>query len=79
MAIIDFKVVEHEVSGEVHVDEHTQFNCMRARKLVIEEKTTVRLFGNVKELIIKRGAVLLLHGIIYGRIRNEGGKVHLFR
>ena len=66
------KIVDHEIHGVVKISEDCQFNKIEADKVIIDENVTARLFGTVKDVVVKKGAKLFLHGIIYGQIQNKG-------
>jgi hypothetical protein len=74
----EFKVVEGQVNGNVHVTTDTQFNDIKAEQLVIEENVRVRLYGTINDVILKKGSCLYLHGKIFGKISNEGGEIFTF-
>ena len=66
------KVVSREISGVVKISEDCQFNKIEAEKVIIYENVTARLFGKVKDVVVKKGGRLFLHGIISGQIENKG-------
>ncbi|MGZ3919327.1 MAG: hypothetical protein ACXVC7_03500 [Bacteroidia bacterium] len=76
----NFKVVDAETKGEVTITIDTQYNNIKATKVIITEDVTARLYGDIMEkLILKKGARLYLHGTILGEIENEGGELYLFK
>ncbi|MGZ3898859.1 MAG: hypothetical protein ACXVO9_05815 [Bacteroidia bacterium] len=76
----NFKVVDAETKGEVTITIDTQYNNIKATKVIITEDVTARLYGDIMEkLILKKGARLYLHGTVHGEIENEGGELYLFK
>ncbi|MGZ4097740.1 MAG: hypothetical protein ACXVNM_02600 [Bacteroidia bacterium] len=76
----NFKVVDAETKGEVTITIDTQYNNIKATKVIITEDVTARLYGDIMEkLILKKGARLYLHGTVLGEIENEGGELYLFK
>ena len=66
------KVISDEIVGVVKIHEDCQYNHIVADKVIVDENVTVRLFGSVKDLVVKKGAKLFLHGIVHGSIKNKG-------
>jgi hypothetical protein len=75
----DFAIVREETNGDVIVSENTQFNNIKADSVVIEENVKARLFGNVKSLLLKKGACVYVHGSIEGKIESHEGELHIFQ
>ncbi len=74
-----FKIINQKITGKVIVKENTQFNDIDAESIIVEKNIIARLYGNVQKLIIlKKGAKIFLHGILYGNVNNEGGEIHIF-
>lgn len=74
-----FKVINAKVTGKVIVKENTQFNNIDAESVIVEKDIIARLYGNIQKLLIlKKGAKIFLHGVLYGDVNNEGGEVHIF-
>ena len=74
-----FKTITQKITGKVIVKENTQFNNIDAESVIVERDIIARLYGNIQELLIlKKGAVVFLHGILYGDVKNDGGEVHIF-
>ena len=73
------KLIQEHISGNIHVKEDTQFNNADAERVLIESNVTARIYGNVKDVVLKEGSRLYLHGIISGNVLNEGGEIHLFQ
>jgi hypothetical protein len=75
----NFKIIETLVNGNITVAVNTQINNLNADEVTVSENVSVRLFGKIhKALTIKKGAVVILHGTIYGAVNNEGGELSLF-
>ena len=74
-----FKIITQKVTGKVIVKENTQFNDIDAESVIVEKNIIARLYGNIQNLLIlKKGAKIFLHGVLYGNVNNEGGEVHIF-
>ena len=73
-----YKIVETETKGEVHIEVSSQYNNINADKVVVDENITVRLFGTVNELFVKKGARIYFHGTVTGKIENEEGELFLY-
>lgn len=74
----DYKVIETETKGEVHIKINSQYNNIRADKVIVAENIKVRLFGTINELLhIKKDAEVYVHGTIKGKIVNDG-KLHIY-
>ncbi|MGZ3904010.1 MAG: hypothetical protein ACXVC6_09960 [Bacteroidia bacterium] len=74
----DLRVISDETVGVVKIREDSQFNKIKAEKVIVDENVTVRLFGSVKTIVVKKGAKLFLHGVFFGNIENNGGEVYIF-
>ncbi|MGZ3864506.1 MAG: hypothetical protein ACXVPN_16440 [Bacteroidia bacterium] len=74
----ELKVISDETVGVVQIRENSQFNQIKAEKVIIDENITVRLFGSVKTIVVKKGAKLFLHGVFFGNIENNGGEIFIF-
>lgn len=73
----EHKIIAAETTGEIHIKISSQYNNLNATVVIVEEKITARLFGTISDLlIIKKGAIVYLHGAIKGKIENRGGKLH---
>ncbi|HXB39133.1 MAG TPA: hypothetical protein VNZ49_01245 [Bacteroidia bacterium] len=73
------KIIQAETIGVVEVKENSQFNKIRADKVIVNENITARLFGRVDNIVLKKGAKLFLHGRISGAIDNKGGEIFIFK
>lgn len=74
-----FKIIETQVNGTVTISVDTQINNLNADEVFVKENVKARLFGKIhKSLTLKKGAVVILHGTIYGAVHNEGGELSLF-
>lgn len=72
------KIIHTEVGGLVVVKENSQFNNVRADKVIVRENITARLFGMVNNIVVKKGAKLFFHGKILGNIDNKGGEIFIY-
>ena len=66
------KIINQEIAGVVKIAENCQYNNIEAEKVIVDEYVTARLFGRVKDIVVKKGGKLFLHGIVYGHIQNKG-------
>ncbi len=66
------KVIDNQVAAVVKIDEDCQYNHIEAEKVIVAEFVTARLYGRVKDVVVKKGAKLYLHGEVYGNIQNKG-------
>ena len=74
--LIDFKIIETPVFGNITITADTQINNLMADEVVVAEKVTVRLFGTIeKTLVLKEKSIVIFHGTINGEIINEGGEL----
>jgi hypothetical protein len=73
-----FKIIPEETFGFVKIEENSQFNNIKAERVVIGENVTARLFGSVNDIVLKRGARLFFHGTILGNVKNKGGELVVF-
>jgi hypothetical protein len=74
-----YKIIETEATGEVHIMVDSQYNNIKASRVIVDEGVKARLFGTINEkLIIKKGARVNLHGTIKGTIENEG-ELYIFQ
>ena len=68
-----YKIIQN-ASGNVELIADTQINSLNADKVVVFEKVSARLFGDIhKLLVLKKGSQVFLHGRILGDVKNEGG------
>jgi len=66
------KVIDDEIAGVVKIKEDCQYNHIEAEKVIVDAYVTARLFGRVKDIIVKKGAKVFFHGIVSGHIKNQG-------
>lgn len=74
----DMRVVSEEVQGNITVKEDTQYNQINADHLCVESNVKVRVYGSVKNLTIKEGSDVTIHGCITGQIKNERGTLTIY-
>lgn len=73
------KIENKRVTGNVVVKKNTQFNNIDAVTVTVEEGIIARLYGVVnKNILIKNGATVYLHGKFFGKVVNEGGVLYVF-
>ena len=72
------KVIHDEMHGVIKIKENSQFNNVNADQVIIDENITVRLFGSIKNIVLGKGSKLLLHGVVSGTVKNNGGEIHIF-
>ncbi|MGZ3862234.1 MAG: hypothetical protein ACXVPN_11970 [Bacteroidia bacterium] len=76
--MVAYKTIETEIKGDIHIEEHSQYNSIEAGRVIVNENVTARLFGTINDsIIIKKNATVFFHGKIKGKILNEGGKLHI--
>lgn len=69
----DFVIIETETKGEVYIEVDSQYNNLNADKVFVAENVRARIFGTIHELlVIKKGAVVQLHGTLKGYLENHG-------
>lgn len=74
----DLKLVSDEVTGLIHIKEDSQFNSIKADMVILAENVTVRLFGDIGDIVLKKGSLVYVHGTVTGNIENRGGDIHIF-
>lgn len=75
----DFIIIKDETKGDITITQNSQFNKIDADTVVIEENVTARLYGSIRNLLVlKKGARLILHGSIHGKVENLGGEIHFY-
>jgi hypothetical protein len=67
-----FKIIEAEVKGDIYIEINSQYNNVKADKVIVAESIQARLYGTVNTLVIKLGAKVTLHGSVNGKTVNEG-------
>ncbi len=75
----DLKLIHESVFGQVCIKENSQYNNIKADKVIIAENVTARLFGSVTDIVLKKGSLIYFHGEISGNVQNEGGELHIFK
>lgn len=73
-----FKIIPEETFGFVRIKENSQFNNIKAERVVLAENITARLFGSVNDIVLNRGSRLFFHGKISGNVKNKGGELIIF-
>ncbi|MGZ3864505.1 MAG: hypothetical protein ACXVPN_16435 [Bacteroidia bacterium] len=73
----NFVIIENEATGDIYIEEDSQYNHLNADTVIVAENVHVRLFGTIhKLLVINKGAVVQLHGSVKGKLENHG-EVHI--
>lgn len=72
------RIVSEEVRGNLTIKEDSQFNRINAEQIRVKPNVRVRLFGEVKDLIIEEGSYITVHGKVTGVVRNQGGSLNIF-
>ena len=76
----ELRIIEREITGTLTVTRDSQYNNLNAAIVIVEKNVTARLFGTIsKQLVIKKGACVYLHGSIAGKIENEGGEFYPYK
>ncbi len=73
-----FKIIPEETHGFVKIRENSQFNNIKADRVVLTENVTARLFGSVHDIVLHRGSRLFFHGTILGNVKNKGGEIVIY-
>lgn len=73
------KIITEEIKGDLRVTTDTQYNNVVGANITVEERITVRIFGTINNLYLRKEATVYLHGKITGNVFNEGGILNLFR
>jgi hypothetical protein len=74
----NFRIIESEINGDITININTQINNLNANEVVVTERVKARLFGKIhKSLTLKEGSHVILHGTLYGVVKNEGGELTL--
>lgn len=74
----DLKLISKNATGLIHIKENSQFNSIKADMVILAENVRARLFGNVDEVVLKKGSSVIIHGEVTGNIDNQGGEIHIF-
>ena len=74
----DLKLITDEIKGLITITENSQYNNVKADKVILSENVKARLFGQVTEVILNPGSLLYVHGSITGNVDNNGGTIHIF-
>lgn len=74
----DLKLISGEITGLIHIKEDSQYNSIKADMVILAENVTVRLFGDIGDIILKKGSLVFVHGAVTGSIENRGGDIHIF-
>lgn len=72
------KVITDEVRSDVTVKENSQYNHVNAANMCVEANVQARIYGVIKNLILKKGSIVTVHGKITGKIENNGGTLNVY-
>lgn len=73
------KIVSEQITGEVSVKVDTQYNNFIGENVIVAENILARFYGVImKDLVLKKGAIVYLHGKLHGKLINEGGTLYVF-
>ena len=72
------KIVKVLVAGNLVVASDTQFNQVKADKVIISAYVSARMYGTIGDLVLYKGARLYLHGNILGHVDNYGGELFIY-
>jgi hypothetical protein len=74
------EIISKQVTGDVAVISDTQYNNFNAENVIVEENILARFYGVIKkDLQLKKGAIVYLHGKLTGKLINEGGTLYVFQ
>jgi hypothetical protein len=73
-----FKIIPGNITGDVTVSEHSQFNRINARNVEVSKSVKARFFGTIENLKANEGSRVWVHGSVTGKIENEGGRIFIF-
>ena len=80
MTKTELRIIEREIEGNLIITLDSQYNNLKAEIVIVKENVIARLFGTVsKQLIIKKGARVYLHGSVAGQIDNDGGELFIYK
>lgn len=74
----DLKLIQQNITGLIHIKENSQFNSIKADMVILAENVTVRIFGQIGDIVLKKGSSVFIHGIVTGEIENRGGDIIIF-
>jgi len=73
------KIVREQVLGDLTVISNEQYNNIIGENVIVSENIVARFYGIInKNLTLKKGATVYMHGKIFGKIINEGGILYIF-
>jgi hypothetical protein len=73
-----FKIIPENITGDITVSEHSQFNKIGARNVEVKESVKARFFGTIENLKVNEGSRVWVHGSVTGKIDNRGGRIFIF-
>ena len=72
------EIINEVVIGNLNISKDRQYNSLSGCNVTVDENITVRIYGTIQNLYLKKGATVILHGKITGDVLNEGGTVNLY-
>jgi hypothetical protein len=73
------KIFNNEITGDLIIESDSQYNALAVNSVTVTEYVTARLYGNIKkDLVVKKGAKVYLHGDVGGKIKNSDGIAYIF-
>ncbi len=73
------EIISKLITGNVSVCENTQFNNFIGENVIVSENILARFYGIImKDLVLKKDAIVYLHGRLEGKLINEGGTLYVF-
>lgn len=74
------ETIGSQVVGDLSVSSDTTYNNVLVNNVIVNENIIVRLYGIIKkDLTVKSGSTVYLHGRLQGNVINEGGVVYVFK
>jgi membrane protease subunit (stomatin/prohibitin family) len=73
------KIISEQIIGDLTVISNGQYNNIIGENVIVAENIMTRFYGIInKNLTIKKGATVYLHGNFFGKLINEGGILYVF-
>jgi len=73
------RIVDEKTVGDLIIETDTQYNDLDAGTVVVNANVTARLYGIInKDIIIKRGSKVYIHGKLRGQVVDQGGEVYIY-
>jgi len=73
------RIVDEKTVGDLIIETDTQYNDLDAGTVVVNVNVTARLYGIInKDIIIKRGSKVYIHGTLRGQVVDQGGDIYIY-